>query len=152
MSRHPRPYIANKRPYVPRAIRIAVLLRQCDERGITAPKRYQSTDGEYIKEMQILIFGNKLVHLDHEPSLVNREFDEDSGLYFPDANNPKFLIYLTKEDHRIKTYVRGLHGQHSDLGLARKNKNIAHNRDPKRHKVKIKSRGFQKGPKRGYQS
>jgi hypothetical protein len=145
-------YTANKRPYVPRAVRIAVLLRQCDDRGIAAPKRYQSTDGEYIKEMQMLIFGNEVVHLDHNPSLVNRDFDEDTGLYSPDANDPKFLIYMSKEDHRIKTYVHGHHGAHSDLGLRRKNKQIAKNRDPHRRKSKIAQPKNFKWPSRPFRT
>jgi hypothetical protein len=72
--------------------------------------------------------------------------------YDPPANSADHLIYLAADDHDIETRVRGLHGQHSDLGIARKNKRIARNRDPKRRRVKIKSKGFQKGPKRKIQS
>ncbi|MDE2103560.1 MAG: hypothetical protein KGL39_40345 [Patescibacteria group bacterium] len=86
------------------------------------------------------------LHLDHDPALVNREKDvqmPDGSVrkrvvivprcavvlrYYPDANDPEHLIYRvggkTGSAHDVKTRVRGDHGQHSDLALARKNKKI----------------------------
>ena len=116
-----------KRPYIPRRIRVDVLLRQCEERNFAIPKRQKDTLSIYIKTLQLLLFGNEKVHLDHNPALVNRIFKD--GVYSPDANDPRFLAYLPEKDHRTKTYIRGLNGQHSDLGLARKLKRIEKKRE-----------------------
>lgn len=92
----------------------------------------------------------KDLHLDHDPALVNREKDvrlpngtvlrrvvvvpvgAEVLRYYPDANDPEHLIYRvggeTGSAHDVKTRVRGEHGQHSDLALARKNKRIEKNR------------------------
>ena len=110
------------------------------------------------------------LRLDHNPALENREklVELPNGRkhrtvivpkgakvlrYFPAENDPDYLFYRAHGpqfvgSHLIKTNVRGDGAQHSDRALAAKNKNIARNRDPKRRKAKLKSRGFQKGPKR----
>jgi hypothetical protein len=85
----------------------------------------------------------KTLELHHRPALTNREKIIRGGEivgYKPDANDPEHLIFLAEAAHDVETRVRGLRGQHSDLGLARKNKRIARNRDPKRRKAKIPNR------------
>ena len=125
--------------------------------------------------------------LDHDPALENREklVEMPDGRrrrvviapkgatilrYYPDANDPEHLFYRPRGkehggSHKVKTLVRGDHGQHSDLALNNKLKNIAKKRGGKRvasrfqsrHLVrrrsdsaprrKIPSRPFQKGRK-----
>lgn len=110
------------------------------------------------------------LHLDHDPALVNREkMIEIVGCrswkptrrcvivpkgakvlrYFPDANDPAHLFWRvggkTGSEHDVKTRVRGEHGQHSDLALARKNKRIEARLSGKKPAgPKIRSRGFAK--------
>jgi hypothetical protein len=104
------------------------------------------------------------IDLDHDPALENREklIETPAGgyirsiivpkgykvkAYFPDANDPEHLFYRPRAreaagSHKIKTTVRGDHGQLSDLSLANKNKNIKRNRSGVK-KTKIKGLSFQ---------
>jgi len=88
-----------------------------------------------------LLFANQPFQLDHDPALVNREFNKRNHRYTPDANDPVYLVYRTKDAHDIKTRVRGDGAQHSDLGLRRKMKRIE--RRETRPIKKIQSRPFQ---------
>lgn len=45
--------------------------------------------------------------LDHDPALVLRGYDEKTGDTVPPANDPKFLIWRTREDHKKKTFGIG---------------------------------------------
>lgn len=86
------------------------------------------------------------LHLDHDPALENRKKVYRAGAhvdYSPRANDPEHLFYRPygpqfDRSHKIKTLVRGDHGQHSDAALARKNKRIARKRS--------QSTGFPKRP------
>lgn len=77
------------------------------------------------------------LHLDHDPALENREKIKRGGKiigYRPDELDPDHLAYRPygtqfAGSHKIKTLVRGDHGQHSDAALARKNKRIAKKMD-----------------------
>ena len=111
------------------------------------------------------------LRLDHNPALENREklVELPNGrkhrmviatngakvlCYFPSENDPDYLLYRAHGpefvgSHLIKTNVHGDGAQHSYRAMAAKNKNIARNRDPNRRKTKLRSRGFQKGQKRG---
>ncbi len=146
------------RPYIPISVRRQVAERQLVERGIWNQDHVAMMaasarpNGERLAFALDLMFGTQPVHLDHDPALVNRPRNKADTDYIPSANDPLFLVYRTKIDHDIKTRVHGTGAQHSDLGLARKNKRIAKNRDPKRRRAKIKSRGFEKGPKRKWPS
>jgi hypothetical protein len=86
------------------------------------------------------LFGLVKVELHHRPALMNRL--QVDGKYFPDAADPDYLVYLPVDKHDIETRVRGLHGQHSDLAIARKRKRIE--RKTKRPRSKLRSRGFDK--------
>lgn len=133
------------RPRIPFDVRLAVALRQLGRDADTIKMlvdiaKEQRSCGSELKialaELLNREGGNKL-ELHHRPSLVNRPRKGDD--YVPRANDPDGLVYLRDDDHDVETRIRGLHGQHSDLALARKNKRIARNRDPKRRKAKIKS-------------
>jgi hypothetical protein len=95
---------------------------------------------EKLRRIILYQFHPNRAHLDHDPALINRKYNPRTEKYTPDANDPNYLIYRKADDHRTKTIVRGEHGQYSDLGLRRKNKRIAANRNPNRRKVKIKNR------------
>lgn len=117
-------------------------------------------------------FAGKAVELHHRPALVNRQRcctgcgstqtlgellrehplavsccpERDMSGYKPDANDPDFLVYLVAgagEEHDVETRVRGQHGQHSDLALARKRRRAERKRNrPKRKwpKRRLRSR------------
>lgn len=114
------------RPYIPLAIKLAVAERQ----AIMAPMP-GANKRDRLQGILAMLFGSKEVQLDHTIALVNRKFNPRTGRYTPDANNPDFLVWRTKEDHDIKTRVRGDGAQHSDLALRRKSKRIARNRELK---------------------
>lgn len=135
------------RPYVPLKVRLIVAERQCDLRGINSGAiALLHSGGDRLKVMLNVLFGDSTVALDHDPALVNRikrkviAYDKKTDgvkfitRYSPDANDPRFLIYREAgkpgdgSDHDIKTRVRGEHGQHSDLALARKEKRRAKKR------------------------
>lgn len=42
--------------------------------------------------------------LDHDPALQLRAYDEATGKYNPDANNPRFLVWRSAESHAQKTF------------------------------------------------
>jgi hypothetical protein len=125
------------RPYIPIAVRIKVAERQCGfehQDKIISAKR--------LKGLLFILFAGEPHQLDHNPALINRPFNEKTGKYTPDANNPEFLIYRTKAAHDIKTRVRGDGAQLSDLAIARKRKRIE--RKKTRQKKKWPSRPFPK--------
>ncbi len=123
------------RPHIPLKIRCAVARRQIVERikhglsssaVLTMAGQHRSSG----KELKVLLsylarsLGCEVsdLRLDHDPALENRPFNARTKKYMPDANDPEFLIYRTKEDHRIKTLVRGDGAQLSDAAIARKRK------------------------------
>lgn len=125
------------RPYIPLAVRVLVAERQMRAAG----------NGEYLtgpgwplarrlQDALHLLFADQPCHLDHDPALVNRPFNKRTGKYTPDANDPTALVYRTKTDHEIKTRVRGVGAQRSDLGQARYNKKVARNREKRLHRPK----------------
>ena len=138
------------RPYIPIAIRVQVALRQAQAIGFIAVDQ-SLTKKEQLKLLLYVLFGDAKVDLHHAPALVNRR-RKKNGDYDPPANSPDHLEYMREDDHDIQTRIRGQHGQHSDLALARKMKRIAKTRDPTRRKTKIpqrvnpwpKGRGFPK--------
>lgn len=150
-----------QRPYIPVAVRAQVAARQAIAAGF-APDTVgllQRTlgPGRFVAVMLGRLFPVRCAELHHRPALVNRPRHERKVggkvkvYYTPPANDPDHLFYLAEDTHDVETRVRGLHGQHSDLGLVRKAKAIARNRDPKRRRVQIRSRGFHKGgPHRGW--
>ena len=121
------------RPYISYAVRETVVLRQLAAASVI-PNRYIKYFGSakarvtaYLGEL----FGGEPAQLDHDPALQNRPFDNKTQKYTPDANDPEYLIYRTKQAHKIKTLVRGDGAQLSDAAIARKRKR---QRRERRHK------------------
>lgn len=153
---------------IPTAIKLTVALRQINPTGDLAAIdqhvdecRRQRRLGKrlaQVKESLAAKFGCAVadLRLDHTLALENRTKVFKNGIhveYEPRASDPSWLMYRPHgaefiESHLIKTNVRGDGAQHSDRAMAAKNKNIARNRDLKRRKAKLRSRGFQKGLKR----
>ena len=77
-------------------------------------------------------FCGEPVELHHRPALCNRETHPVVG-YVPHANDPDYLVYLPASDHDIETRVRGQHGAHSDLALARKRKRAERKKTKRKH-------------------
>lgn len=152
------------RPPISDTIKAAVAVRQLRE--LRAPEetllRTERRVGDYLERLlfalQVFMKTNKPLECHHRPALANREkvyASEGRGVplihvgYIPDANDPEHLFHLPEDDHDVETRVRGLRGQHSDLGLIRKRKNIEKNRDPNRRKAKIA--GAKRWPAKGSQ-
>jgi|SRR6516164_8519596 len=113
------------RPRVPISVKIEVALLQLRDPETNALRLAPIMRNKTKRLNWILteIFGNvPTVHLDHDPPLAARKFYPRSGRYKPAANDPKYLIFRTVEDHRIKTFVRGEHGQYSDRVLIKREK------------------------------
>ena len=133
------------RPYTPWSVRREVIARQMREAGKepSFAAKYTGSDQRAVRFMLEELFGGGIpVELHHDPALVNRQWDARKKDYVPRANDPAHLVYLVKDDHEIRTRVRGAHGQHSDLALARKRKRVGR----KKNKRKIR------WPKRKLQS
>lgn len=132
-QRQPRVY----RPYIPLAVRVQVAARQLRDDGWASfggkvplwLDDYTLSDKYRLHVLLNHLFGIQPVHLDHDPALVNRRWNNRTKDYEPRANDPAHLVYRTKVDHDIKTRVRGIGAQHSDLGQRRKNKALARNRE-----------------------
>ncbi len=136
-----------RRPYIPLSVREVVIDNQMYEAGFRPTWASQQGDNTATRLRMKLeeFFGCVPVELHHRPALINRQKVYVDGRfhdYTPRANNPEYLVYLPADDHDIETRVRGQHGQHSDLGLARKRKRAE--RKARRPKRKWASRPFPK--------
>jgi len=92
------------------------------------------------------------VQWDHNPPLAMRSYDEDTGLYDPDENDPRFLVPMSKKDHAAKT-----HGKNHDVSDGDIHKIAKVKRLRKKLLVKLKPNAFEAGyakpkPKRKLQS
>jgi hypothetical protein len=130
------------RPFIPFSVRVQVATRQIIERFGRRPLFVDKTPLKQKLAIMLDVLFEGKSELHHRPALLNRPWNTRKKDYDPPANDPGFLVYLADDTHDIETRVRGLHGQHSDLGLARKNKRIAKNRDPKKRKYNWPSRPF----------
>ncbi len=129
------------RPYIPLSIRVRVAERQHIEKWGGWPPRIDLSLRSRLDYILFHLFGVQKAELHHRPALINRP--RCGNDYVPRANDPNYLIYLAADEHDIETRVRGQHGQHSDLALARKRKRKE--RKAKRRKTKWASRPFPKG-------
>ena len=123
------------RPYIPLSVRLAVVTRQCLEAGIgVAPT--SAKKAELINVCLRRLFHGAPVQLDHDPPLMLRMIRKNAKgeviRYFPDANEPDFLIYRKTDDHKIKTLVKGDGAQRSDFAQRRYLKRVAKNRTEKK--------------------
>ena len=118
------------RPHVPFEVRCRVLLRQLGE--LFPDKVMEERKGQYeayynelkSKLAALLHCTTRELHLDHDPPLASREkilneIGEVVG-YFPDANDPKWLIYRVDAAHKFKTNVRGEGAQYPDRALIKR--------------------------------
>ena len=117
------------RPYVPLNVRCAVAARQLLElqhpglRHLLMAEVIQHTRArDRLQYLLHCLFGDEPVHLDHDPCLALRYYDDETGKYDPPANDPRFLRYCTETEHRTKTLIHGDRGQFSDLALIRREK------------------------------
>lgn len=118
------------RPHIPLSVRVVVASRQLRSMfGASIDRDAGEADGEYLPRVLGLLslrLGGGPLQLDHDPALENREKVFRNGEhvgYRPDANEPDFLIFRTRDDHRRKTYVSGDHGQYCDTILAARERN-----------------------------
>ena len=140
------------RPYTPYRLRVQVAENLFKRRFGGFPIGDVFGDGRTplkvrLNRLLLALFGDVKVHLHHRPALCNRERRGDRH-YYPDANDPDYLVFLPAAEHDIETRVRGQHGQHSDQGLLRKSKRIERKR--KRPRKKLRSRGFDKSRSRKF--
>lgn len=146
------------RPAIPIEVRCRVVLRQLGELFIdqvidehrcdyTVAPSYRRTHGKLFNEKiaklaELLGCEVRDLRLDHNPALALRMRRTKTVMvngrlktlhdYSPDANDPEHLIYRTRQDHHIKTYVRGDGAQFSDTTLMK--------RERKRQKKKLRRR------------
>jgi len=116
------------RPHIPLETRCRVALRQLGrlddiDRYFAVYKSWGRLLKTLLSELSIQLHSD-LLHLDHDPPLATRPLmhKRKTGtiVYKPDANDPDHLIYRGKQAHKIKTNVRGDHGQHPDRVLIKK--------------------------------
>ncbi len=114
------------RPHIPWLVREVVIDRQMAAARFTPTwaSRQGKSAATRLRMKLEEFFGCVPVELHHRPALCNRQrYADKIGIHYdPPANSVEHLVYLPAADHDIETRVRGQHGQHSDLGLARKRK------------------------------
>jgi hypothetical protein len=109
-----------KRPRIPVKVKLAVAARQLAERGTAFALDPDLPDEHKLVLLLWLLFQDEPHDLDHEPPLMLRRFNPETGQYVPGANEPDYLVYRTRAEHKIKTLVRGDGAQLSDAGKRRK--------------------------------
>lgn len=149
------------RPHIPLRVRIEVAERQLRETAGHFPK----ATGGLIAALTLLRTGERLtalldilkdrlgataLELHHDPALGARvkilgPAGEIAG-YRPDANDPRFLVYLEEHAHLIRTNVRGEHGQHPDRVLIKKQRRRERPRPKRFAKAWPKGRPIPKRP------
>jgi hypothetical protein len=133
-----------RRPYVPLAVRVAVSERLVRSLGGVPSSAILSKTWRlgFNLNLAARIKGlpdGSAFELDHDPPIAARPFNKKTGKYQPDANDVDHLFY--RDDHRTKTFLRGDHGQYSDITLIKRERRRNRPAKPKR---KIPSRQFQK--------
>lgn len=154
-----------RRPYIPLSVRVEVAERQLREqmeephpRGREAGTywMFYANSMPYLalsKRLDYLLkylFGDQPYQLDHDPALSLRRYSAGHDRYYPDANDPNYLLYRAKDRHLQKTTgrqpgaERTVTSKGSDVWLKKKFDRIE-GKTKRRPKQKIPSRGFQKG-------
>lgn len=87
------------RPPIPWRVKMEVVLRQDGMCGCGCLERLAHLDN---------------TDFDHCPPLALREYDEDTRIYTPDANDPTKIVARVKVHHKKKT--NGPRGPHTSLG------------------------------------
>ena len=139
-----------RRPYTPIRIRLQVAVRQYCERfthDSTVLPRGSNSDRARLTWLLRKLFPDGEIQLDHDPALVLRLFNEKTGKYTPDANDPAYLVWREKAEHQQKTTgrrpgaSRTITTKGSDIWLKTKFARLEAELKPK---AKIPSRGFQR--------
>lgn len=152
------------RPHIPLATRCNVAALQLWPTHVTFFAEFSREDGESLAallERRLIALATVLgcepadLDLDHNPPLRARPYNprikDPAARYTPNANDLHHLEYRPRaaeheRSHRIKTNVRGDHGQHSDRVLIKRERRRERQASGRtKPKVKIRSRGFQKG-------
>jgi hypothetical protein len=146
------------RPSIPLEVKCRVVLRQIGElypeETLQAAKKSRCLGRALNGWLSVFakVIGCEVseLRLDHDPPLALRP-QERRGLgrktyYTPDANDPEHLFYRPHGaqhagSHHVKTFVRGEHGQFSDIALIKRQRRRER---PAKRKAKIPSRPFQK--------
>ena len=148
------------RPYIPLSVRVTVAERQALEcsgnvgRNLIWPAYLAARDTlTSFGRLQFLLalISDNCLQLDHDPALILRPFDETTGKYIPDANDPDHLVYREKDNHREKTTgrkpgaLKTVTTKGSDIGLKRKFAKLEkRTKASRRPKQRIPSRPFPK--------
>ncbi len=141
------------RPYIPLEVRVVVAERQAAAAGLTVDLAGVRRLPTKLHLLLRAIFPEESAQLDHDPALILRPFDPETGRYTPDANDPAYLVYRTKPDHLRKTIGRKLDAaktvttKGSDIWLKAKFDRLE-GRTKTRPKAKIASRPFPKVKRR----
>src|SRR6266699_5473713 len=144
------------RPYIPLSVRVKVAERQVYRLryGHLSLHIYHLMSGPNGPRLDWLL--SKLFQpgtpyqLDHAPALILRKFNERTGKYTPDANDPNHLVYRENADHGHKTTGRKPGAERtvttkgSDIWLKTK---FARLEKPAKKKQKIPSRPFSRKPR-----
>jgi hypothetical protein len=140
------------RPHIPLSVRVEVAEREV-EKGLWWPLYLSAVEAGGMtlgKRLEILL-GHlpKGAQLDHDPALILREFNPETGKYTPDANDPAYLIYREPRLHLQKTIGRKADAEKtvttkgSDIWLRDKFKRLEN--PSTKPRAKIPSRPFPKG-------
>lgn len=151
------------RPAIPLPVQVLVAERQLFAKGNGWQAVIVTTQfvtlGRRLSVLLWLLFGTDQTHLDHDPPLRWRTYNERikniAARYTPNANSPDHLVWLTVEAHKIKTNKRGNGAQYPDRVLINRERARERPEKPKRSqwptaKKAWPSRPFPKG--RGFQS
>jgi len=144
------------RPYIQLAVRVEVAENCVDRTQLWWPLYCGAVEagGMTLGRRLTILLGHlpKGAQLDHDPALILRKFNERTGKYTPDANDPAYLIYREKADHLQKTVGRKAGAERtvttkgSDIWLKSKFNRLEGRTKPRR-KSAIPSRGFSEGRK-----
>lgn len=64
------------------------------------------------------------VELDHSPALALRAWNPETNDTIPPASDPRYLVWRTKAEHRVKTFGRPATTAGSDIGEAARLKRL----------------------------
>ncbi len=113
----------------PLAIRLQVAIRQLEKSGRSTIIIETETKEQQLSGILKFLFGDAIVHLDHEPALRRRKYNprvkKIAARYTPHAHDADCLLYRPfaaelDGSHYIKTQVRGDNGQFPDRVLIKR--------------------------------
>jgi hypothetical protein len=134
------------RPYIPLAVRVEVAEREVDHGQTWWPLYCSAVLADLTLGKRLMILLGHLprgAELDHDPALILREFNPETGKYTPDANDPAFLFYKDPDQHQQKTTGRKPGAERtvttkgSDVGLKTKFARLE-----RKARTTIKPKGF----------